>query len=117
MKLSGYTNLFPFFLWFKELSFSSNCIKGEYDFTSSYKEFVVFFPIVFYVMYLIRHSDGWVTAYAHNDELLVARGDKVDRGHLIARAGDSGGVQEPQLHFEVRKGTTAVNPLKYLDSS
>jgi murein DD-endopeptidase MepM/ murein hydrolase activator NlpD len=66
---------------------------------------------------LIRHSDGWVTAYAHNDELVVKRGDRVNRGQLIARAGDTGGVKEPQLHFEVRKGTTAVNPLKYLARS
>lgn len=66
---------------------------------------------------LIRHSDGWVTAYAHNEELLVKRGEKVGRGQLIARSGDSGGVKEPQLHFEVRKGTTAVNPLKYLAAS
>ncbi|MCH8201707.1 MAG: M23 family metallopeptidase [Proteobacteria bacterium] len=63
---------------------------------------------------LIRHSDGWVTAYAHNEELLVKRGDTVGRGQLIARSGNTGGVKEPQLHFEVRKGTTAVNPLKYL---
>lgn len=66
---------------------------------------------------LVRHSAGWVTAYAHNEELLVKRGEKVDRGQLIARSGDSGGVKEPQLHFEVRKGTTAVNPLKYLAAS
>lgn len=66
---------------------------------------------------LIRHSDGWVTAYAHNDVLLVDRGDKVERGQLIARAGKTGGVKEPQLHFEVRKGTRAVDPLRYLAKS
>lgn len=66
---------------------------------------------------LIRHSGGWVTAYAHNSELLVRRGDRVKRGETVARAGSSGGVKEPQLHFEVRKGTAAVNPLKYLAKS
>lgn len=63
---------------------------------------------------LIRHEGGWVTAYAHNDRLLVARGDTVSRGDVVAWAGQSGGLSEPQLHFEVRKGTKAVDPLRYL---
>lgn len=63
---------------------------------------------------LIRHAGGWVTAYAHNDRLLVKRGDKVSRGQVIARAGATGGVSEAQLHFEVRKGRAAVDPLRYL---
>lgn len=64
---------------------------------------------------LIRHSDGWVTAYAHNAQLLVGRGDTVNRGQPVATAGASGNVQAPQLHFEIRLGSEAVNPLEYLD--
>ncbi len=63
---------------------------------------------------LIRHSGGWVTAYAHNDRLLVKRGDNVKKGAVIAWAGITGGVSEPQVHFEIRKGTVAVDPMKYL---
>lgn len=64
---------------------------------------------------LIRHADGWVTAYAHNDRLLVKKGDSVKRGDVIAWAGVTGGVSEPQLHFEIRKGTRAVDPVQYLE--
>ena len=63
---------------------------------------------------LIKHEKGWVTAYAHNDRLLVRRGQHVKRGQPIAKAGSSGGVASPQLHFEVRKGSRAVDPVKYL---
>lgn len=63
---------------------------------------------------LIKHGDGWVTAYAHNEALLVARGDKVTRGQTIARSGSTGSVDEPQLHFEIRRGRTPVDPAKYL---
>lgn len=63
---------------------------------------------------LIRHDGGWVSAYAHADSIEVARGDKVRRGQVIARIGDSGGVGEPQLHFELRRGKKAVDPLPYL---
>jgi murein DD-endopeptidase MepM/ murein hydrolase activator NlpD len=63
---------------------------------------------------LIKHADGWMTAYAHNDTLLVKRGDTVRRGQQIAKAGDSGGVAQPQLHFEVRQGTRAVDPMGFL---
>jgi len=59
---------------------------------------------------LIKHEGGWVTAYAHNDDLLVGAGDRVERGQTIARVGSSGNVERPQLHFEVRRGTSAVNP-------
>ncbi len=65
---------------------------------------------------LIRHQNGWVTAYAHNRELLVKRGDAVRRGDVIGKAGKSGSVTSPQVHFEVRQGATAVDPLKYLGS-
>lgn len=63
---------------------------------------------------LIKHEGGWMTAYAHNDALLVKRGDVVKRGQKIAKVGDSGGVSEPQLHFEVRQGTRAVDPATVL---
>jgi len=59
---------------------------------------------------LIKHADGWMTAYAHNQTLLVKRGETVKRGQKIAKAGDSGGIGEPQLHFEIRQGTRAVDP-------
>lgn len=63
---------------------------------------------------LIKHEGGLITAYAHNDVVLVARGDKVTRGQVVAKVGTSGGVDTPQLHFEVRQGTRAVDPKKYL---
>lgn len=65
-------------------------------------------------MVLLKHDNGLITAYAHNGALLVARGDLVNRGQVIARVGSSGGVPVPQLHFEVRKGTVAVDPKRYL---
>lgn len=66
---------------------------------------------------LLRHADGWMTAYAHADELLVARGDRVRRGQVIARVGATGNVSAPQVHFEIRRGSRAVNPRDYLASS
>ncbi len=65
-------------------------------------------------MLLIRHADGWMSAYAHADALLVKRGDTVTRGQTIARVGQTGNVSSPQLHFELRRGTDAVDPTKYL---
>jgi murein DD-endopeptidase MepM/ murein hydrolase activator NlpD len=63
---------------------------------------------------LIKHSGGWVTAYAHNERLLVRAGDKIKEGQIIARVGATGGVKRPQLHFEIRKGRRALDPLQYL---
>jgi murein DD-endopeptidase MepM/ murein hydrolase activator NlpD len=63
---------------------------------------------------LIKHGDGWVTAYAHNQELLVSRGDTVRQGDPVARAGATGAVDRPQLHFEIRRGRQAMNPTQYL---
>lgn len=63
---------------------------------------------------LVKHADGWMTAYAHNDKLMVKRGDQVRRGQTIATVGSSGSVTSPQLHFEIRRGTEAVNPHEYL---
>lgn len=63
---------------------------------------------------LVRHGGGLTTAYAHNDKLLVQRGDRVRRGQSIAQAGQTGGVDQPQLHFEIRKGKRAIDPVKLL---
>jgi murein DD-endopeptidase MepM/ murein hydrolase activator NlpD len=63
---------------------------------------------------LIRHPNGFVTAYANNGELDVKRGDNVKRGQVIAKSGQSGNVASPQLHFELRKGSTPVDPTQYL---
>jgi murein DD-endopeptidase MepM/ murein hydrolase activator NlpD len=63
---------------------------------------------------LIRHPNGFVSAYAHASELLVKRGDSIKRGQVIAHAGQTGNVTSPQLHFEIRKGSTPVDPAKYL---
>lgn len=59
---------------------------------------------------LIRHEGGWITAYAHNARLLVEAGAEVRRGQPIALAGQTGSVDRPQLHFEVRRGRQAVDP-------
>ncbi|MBO4521516.1 MAG: M23 family metallopeptidase [Alphaproteobacteria bacterium] len=64
---------------------------------------------------LVKHADGWITAYAHNASLLVKRGETVTRGQSIAKAGKTGNAKEPQLHFEIRKGTKAVDPLAYME--
>jgi murein DD-endopeptidase MepM/ murein hydrolase activator NlpD len=64
---------------------------------------------------LIRHDNDWVTAYAHNDQLLVKRGDKVKRGQVIAKAGSTGSVDRPQIHFELRKGSKPVDPIPYME--
>ena len=66
---------------------------------------------------LVRHADGWTTAYAHNETLLVKRGDRVRRGQVIAKAGSSGSVATPQLHFEIRRGRRAVDPAEYLTAA
>lgn len=63
---------------------------------------------------LIKHSGGWVSAYAHNDTILVKRGDRIKKGQFIATVGSTGNVKKPQLHFELRKGRKALNPFKYL---
>lgn len=63
---------------------------------------------------LVRHADGWMTAYAHLDKALVKKGQKVTRGQAIGTVGSTGGVSQPQLHFEIRKGTQAVDPAKFL---
>jgi murein DD-endopeptidase MepM/ murein hydrolase activator NlpD len=63
---------------------------------------------------LIKHDNGYVSAYAHNGSLNVKRGEQVKRGQVIATSGQTGNVTSPQLHFEIRKGATPVDPLKHL---
>jgi murein DD-endopeptidase MepM/ murein hydrolase activator NlpD len=65
---------------------------------------------------LIRHADRWMTAYAHMDGIKVKRGDVIRRGQTIGTVGATGSVDAPQLHFEVRRGTEAINPKLYLES-
>ena len=59
---------------------------------------------------LIRHDDGYVTAYAHADKILVSKGQSVTRGQVIGYSGSSGDVTSPQLHFEIRHDTHPVDP-------
>src|SRR5882757_62108 len=66
---------------------------------------------------LVRHSNGYVTAYAHASELLVKRGDTIKRGQVIAKSGQSGEVGSPQLHFEILKGSSPVDPLQFLNGA
>jgi murein DD-endopeptidase MepM/ murein hydrolase activator NlpD len=66
---------------------------------------------------LVRHSSGFVTAYAHASEILVKKGDAVKRGQVIAKSGQTGSVTSPQLHFEIRKGATPVDPAQYLNGA
>jgi murein DD-endopeptidase MepM/ murein hydrolase activator NlpD len=66
---------------------------------------------------LVKHSNGYVTAYAHNQRLLVRKGDKVRQGQVIANAGRTGDVSKPQVHFEIRRGDKPVNPKTYIENA
>jgi len=66
---------------------------------------------------LVRHANGYVTAYAHASELEVKRGDTIKRGQVIAKSGQTGDVGSPQLHFEIRKGSSPVDPLRFLNGA
>jgi murein DD-endopeptidase MepM/ murein hydrolase activator NlpD len=66
---------------------------------------------------LVRHPNGFVTAYAHASDILVKRGETVKRGQVIAHSGQTGNVTSPQLHFEIRKGATPVDPSQYLSGA
>ncbi len=68
----------------------------------------------FGLLLLIRHADGFTTTYAHLDEVLVAVGERVERGQVVARVGDSGDVKTAQLHFQLRRGAAAVDPRPHL---
>jgi murein DD-endopeptidase MepM/ murein hydrolase activator NlpD len=65
----------------------------------------------------VRHPNGYFTIYAHAKELLVKRGDPVKRGQPIARSGQTGNVNTPQLHFQVRKGAAPLDPMKFLNGA
>jgi murein DD-endopeptidase MepM/ murein hydrolase activator NlpD len=65
---------------------------------------------------LIGHADGYVTAYANNDELMVAKGKRVAKGEVIAKVGQTGNVTSPQLHFEIRQKNKPVDPSTLLGS-
>lgn len=64
---------------------------------------------------LVRHSDGKVTVYAHLKSIDVNRGDKVNRGQVLAASGMSGNASRPKLHFEVRKNSAPINPMSFLE--
>ena len=66
---------------------------------------------------LIRHEGDWVTAYAHKQDIGVRRGDVVRRGQVIGRAGQTGNVSQPQLHFEIRRGSNPVDPMQHLSGT
>ena len=63
---------------------------------------------------LIRHANGWVSAYAHADQILVRSNDEVRRGQVIAKAGKTGAVDRPQLYFELHQGSRPVDPVPHL---
>ena len=63
---------------------------------------------------IVRHGQGWTTVYGHASKLLVSRGQSVKRGQTIALSGDTGFVDRPELHFELRKGRTPVDPVAEL---
>jgi murein DD-endopeptidase MepM/ murein hydrolase activator NlpD len=63
---------------------------------------------------LIKHPNGWISAYAHCDLIVVKRGQKVARGQVIARVGATGNISTPQLHFELRRGDKPVDPRTHL---
>ncbi|MEX0645808.1 MAG: M23 family metallopeptidase, partial [Parvularculaceae bacterium] len=65
---------------------------------------------------LIKHGDGFVTAYAHNDAMLVKKGDLVRQGQVIAKVGQTGAATVPQLHFEIRQDLKSVDPLGFLQN-
>lgn len=64
---------------------------------------------------LVRHDDRYMSAYAHLDDFMAQRGQTVTRGQTIGTVGSTGAVSKPQLHFEIRKGTQAMNPKKYIE--
>jgi murein DD-endopeptidase MepM/ murein hydrolase activator NlpD len=81
--------------------------KGRVEYTSD--NYASFGPIV-----ILNHGDGYFTLYAHLSEILVSVGQEITPGQIIGRAGDTGSLKGPILHFEVRKGGTALNPEDWL---
>lgn len=66
---------------------------------------------------IIRHDNGWISAYAHTKEISVKRGDSVKQGDVVAYVGATGNVDRAQLHFTLRHGKEAVNPEQHLPST
>lgn len=65
-------------------------------------------------MVIVRHADGIVSVYAHNEANLVREGQMVSRGEVLAKVGSTGRVSGPHLHFEIRRNNSAQDPLRYL---
>ena len=63
---------------------------------------------------LVRHADGWISAYAHNERVLVRKGERVRKGQVVSRVGSTGNVGGPQLHFELRRNDRLVDPERHL---
>jgi murein DD-endopeptidase MepM/ murein hydrolase activator NlpD len=63
---------------------------------------------------LVRHANDYVTVYAHAKELRVKAGDQIKGGDLIGLSGQTGNVDTPQIHFEIRKRSTPVDPMQLL---
>ena len=81
--------------------------RGSVEYTS--EDFASYGPIV-----ILNHGDGFMTLYAHLSDILVAVGQQVTAGQIIGRVGDTGSLKGAILHFEVRKGGTALNPQGWL---
>jgi len=81
--------------------------KGRVEYTS--EDYASYGPIV-----ILNHGDGYFTLYAHLSEILVSVGQDVTPGQIVGRVGDTGSLKGPILHFEVRKGGTALNPEDWL---
>jgi septal ring factor EnvC (AmiA/AmiB activator) len=81
--------------------------KGRVEYTS--EDYASYGPIV-----ILNHGDGFFTLYAHLSEILVSVGQEVTAGQIVGRVGDTGSLKGPILHFEVRKGGTALNPEDWL---
>ena len=64
---------------------------------------------------LVKHTNGWISAYAHLGDVTVKKGDTVSAGEVVAKVGDTGGVGVPQLHFELRRGQKPVDPKEFLE--
>jgi septal ring factor EnvC (AmiA/AmiB activator) len=81
--------------------------KGRVEYTS--EDYASYGPII-----ILNHGDGFFTLYAHLSEILVSNGQEVTPGQIIGRVGDTGSLKGPILHFEVRKGGSALNPEDWL---
>jgi septal ring factor EnvC (AmiA/AmiB activator) len=81
--------------------------KGSVEYTS--EDFASYGPIV-----ILNHGDGFFTLYAHLSDILVSVGQQITAGQIVGRVGDTGSLKGAMLHFEVRKGGTALNPQDWL---